>query len=450
MADTRTVSVRLKADVTSYTTSMKQASQSTTNFDKQQAKSQARAEKWRAVGLASKIGGAALAAGLLAATKAASDQEQAMGALTSVFKTNGAQMTANAKNATQMGLSTTDYANAAAKLGSQLSNLGVDQADLGGATDDLIKKAGDLAAQFGGTTQEAVDALGAAMRGEADPAERYGLALNQTAVNAEEAATGADRAHAVRSRLNKQMAKSGAVGAMGREFDTAAAATQRAQAEFDNATASLGEALLPAMAAAAGAASKLFEKFNGLSDSTKQAITYVTAFGALGLLVGPKIVSLANGLIDLRTKFKEAGDEALASKAKIAGPAGLIVAFGAAKTAIATMNDQVSESTGISQRWLDALTNVLGSGTDPVRLPVSLLTEAFRQLGISMDILPDTLTGESDVNQELQTYIDRVNAGEGSAQAFVDAINAVPTGSTSGLANVPLTPITINSATQTQ
>lgn len=424
MADTRTVAVKLQADVNGYRTSMKQAAASTDQLDKAQEKAQKTGEKWKAIGMASQVAGAAVAAGLLYATKAASNQEQAVGALTATFKVNSAQMLANAKSANQMGLSITDYSNAAAKLGAQLSNLGVDQADLGAMTDDLVRKAADLAAQFGGSTQDAVDALGAAFRGEADPAERYGLALNITAVNAEMAATGVDKATAMMSLLNKQMAKSGAAGAMAREFDTAAAATGRAQANFDDATAALGEALLPAMATAASAASDLLGWFNGLSDGTKETVTYLVAFGGAALLVGPKLVTLASGLTDLRAKLKATGDEALATKAKIAGPAGLVAAFGAMKAVTAGMSSEVSDATGISQRWTDALTNVLGSGVDPLRLPVSLLTEAIRQLGVTMDWLPDTLTGDSDIDQELQDYANRVNAGEGSTQAFSDAINA--------------------------
>ena len=113
MSDTRTVAVKLRADTTSYTTTMKKASDTTAKFDKTQEKAQRNAERWKAIGMASQVGGAAIAAGLLAATKAASDQEQAMGSLTAVFKANSAQMTANAQGASKLGLSTTTYANAA-------------------------------------------------------------------------------------------------------------------------------------------------------------------------------------------------------------------------------------------------------------------------------------------------------------------------------------------------
>ena len=57
-------------------------------------------------------------------------------------------------------------------------------------TGEMIQLGADLAAQFGGSSADAVAALSSALRGEADPAEKYGLALSQTAINAELMAKG--------------------------------------------------------------------------------------------------------------------------------------------------------------------------------------------------------------------------------------------------------------------
>lgn len=404
MADTRTVAVKLQADVNGYRTSMRQAAKSTTELDKAQEKAQGNARKWEAVGMASKVAGAAVAAGLLYATKAASNQEQAVGALTATFKVNSAQMLDNAKKATQLGLSITDYSNAAAKLGGQLSNLGVDQADLGAMTDDLVRKAADLAAQYGGTTLEAVDALGAAMRGEADPAERYSLALNATAVNAEMLATGGDKAQAILSLINKQMAKSGAAGAMAREFDTAASATQRAQAEFDNATAALGEALLPAMAKAAEAASGILNAFNGLSDETKQFTTYVVALGAAALLVGPKIATMTTAIIDLRAAMVASDSAAVAAAGKWGklAASGTAVAggFAAAELATDSLRDKLVEVTGTGGTAAAGAFDALKQSLLSVVNPGFALSSAIKDVG----------EGEAGVQQNTVVLTDAVAA----------------------------------------
>ena len=71
----------------------------------------------------------------------------------------------------------------------------------------------------------------------------------------------------------------------------------------------------------------------------------------------------------------------------------------------------------------------------------------------------NSATSQFFINVSDNVFFDYFNAANPGYAVFgavvqgqdvVDAINAVPTGSTSGLANVPLTPITINSATQTQ
>ena len=95
-------------------------------------------------------GGIAAAGALV--VKAASDQEQAVGALNAVFGDQSAKMLENARAATVLGLSTADYAQQSAVLGAQLANQGFAQEQLAGTTDDLIGLAADMAAQFGGAT----------------------------------------------------------------------------------------------------------------------------------------------------------------------------------------------------------------------------------------------------------------------------------------------------------
>ena len=360
MTDVRTIVTRLKADTGGYTTTMRRAASGTDKFDQSQQQAQRSSEKWKAVGMAAQIGGAALATGLLAAAKAASNQEQALGSLQAVFKDSGAQMEDNARKATDLGLSTTAYSTAAAKLGAQLGNLGVSQGDLAGTTTDLMGKSADLAAMFGGTTQEAVDALGAAMRGEADPAERYGLALNVTAVNAEMAATGATKAEAMMSLLNKQMAKSGAAGAAAREYDSVAASTARMQAEFENATADLGKALLPALSSAAQMAGGAVKAFNDLPAPLKTAVTWLAAFGAAALLAGPRVAGLANNVKDLVSGYQGMGSRGQAAMK--------VAAVGAAATVAIPIVQELAEQVRDLQ---------FGSTTEDV----SLLQEQLVQFG---------------------------------------------------------------------
>lgn len=111
----------------------------------------------KAAAAATAVAGAALVGIGAKAVKSASELEQNMGAMQSVFKDNAAQMERWATTAaSSVGLAKSEYAGLATVLGSQMKNMGVDAAQLGAKTNDLIGLGADLAAQFGGSTSEAV------------------------------------------------------------------------------------------------------------------------------------------------------------------------------------------------------------------------------------------------------------------------------------------------------
>ena len=174
-------------------------SKEVTKAEGQVASSGKKAGAGYAAGLGGAIGGAAskvfaplaaAAAGIAIgkffadAVKGASDLEQSVGAVDAVFKNQAASIKASASAAAMnLGLTRSEYNDLAATLGSLLKNKGIK--DFTGQTQSLINVGADLAAQFGGTTKEAVDALGSALRGETDPIERYGVSMNDAAIKAE-------------------------------------------------------------------------------------------------------------------------------------------------------------------------------------------------------------------------------------------------------------------------
>ena len=117
------------------------------------------------------------------AADAAMDLEQAVGATQSVFGTYSGVITrAATDSADAVGLSERAFRESTAAIGAQLKRM---TGDIGFATDQsthLVEVGADLAATFGGTTEEAVHALGRALVGEADPIERFGLGLKVSQV----------------------------------------------------------------------------------------------------------------------------------------------------------------------------------------------------------------------------------------------------------------------------
>ncbi|MDF2826866.1 MAG: hypothetical protein K0R01_149 [Mycobacterium sp.] len=200
------------------------------------------------------VGGLALLA--KSSGDAASNLEQSTGAVESVYGAHAATVKRMADDAAQnVGLAESEYLQMSAVLGSQLKNMGVPMQEVANQTGDLVALGADLSAMFGGTTADAVGALSSLLRGERDPIERYGVSINAAAVSARVASMGLGElegaalkqaeTQATLALLTEQTAA--AQGQFAREANTAAGAQQRATAEWENAQAQLGEALLPLM-----------------------------------------------------------------------------------------------------------------------------------------------------------------------------------------------------------
>jgi hypothetical protein len=185
---------------------------------------------------------------------AASDLQQTTGSINAVFGDWALDIEQSAQSAAKaVGLSTSAYEEMAAVIGSQLKNAGMSVGDATAKTQALIKTGADMAAVFGGTAADAVEALSSALKGEMDPIERYGVSLNQSAIDAQKAADGNDKltgaadkaaqTQAILELITKQTSQT--TGQWSDQMGTAAEQTQIAAAQWDNAAAKLGEVLLP-------------------------------------------------------------------------------------------------------------------------------------------------------------------------------------------------------------
>lgn len=268
-------------------------------------------------------------AGLTAATAAASNLEQSVGAVESVFGEARGPIEEFGKTAAQAaGLSEREVNEMAATLGASLQGLGFDVADSAKKVVDLEKRAADMAATFGGPTSEAIGAIGALMRGEADPIERFGVSIKDADVQARILALGLDTSTTAAEKkagaiarldlLMQQTAKT--EGAFAREADSAAGAQARASAELENAAATLGEKLLPLAAKGASAVADLAAGFASLPPAIQNG---VIALGGLVALSGP-VLTMAGNVKNLGTAIKAL------SFASIGGGAAAFIGLGAA------------------------------------------------------------------------------------------------------------------------
>jgi len=266
-------------------------------------------------------GAAALAVGAavvgigIKAVKSASQLEQSMGGLGAVFKDNTGQMEKWATQAAgSVGLAKSEYAGLATVIGAQLKNMGVSTDQLAGQTNDLVVLGADLAAQFGGSTSDAVGALSSLLRGERDPIERYGVSLKQVDIDAKLAAMGMSGLTGEAGKQANTLATlellyaqtADAQGAFARESTTLAGAQQRLRAGTENLFATFGTALLPAVTAVTAVLGTLVNTIQGSDAFAAFTGTITGASNAFadfifGILNGTSSLdfgSMFSGLLD--------------------------------------------------------------------------------------------------------------------------------------------------------
>ncbi len=348
---TAILAVRIVTDAKDATQGYKQAETSAAAFESSLNK----------VAIASAAALAGIVAMAVQAGNAASNLQQASGAVESVFGAQAAAVDKLADNAARaVGLSERAYKETAAVLGAQLKNMGVSTDQLVGQTDSLITKGADLAATFGGSTADAVSALSSLLRGERDPIERYGVSIKQADINSRLASLGltgltGDAARAAETQatlalLTEQTAD--ATGMFAAESDTAAGSQQIANALYEEALATLGEGLLPLMVWGAVVAGDLAE---GFAQNSEFLTPLIIAFGGF-------VAILASGILAIKA-YRAIAEVATAAQllwnvAMTANPIGLvIIAVGLLIAIIVLMVTHWEEVGAVAQ---DVIDNIVG------------------------------------------------------------------------------------------
>jgi hypothetical protein len=282
-----------------------------------------------AFGSTTLVAGGVAAAGLFKLAGAASALEEQQNKANVVLGTEGAE--AFQKFAEGASKSANLSQRAATQAGSTFAIFGK-QADLAG-TDlaefsiGLTQLAGDVASFNDVSTDEAILAIGAALRGETEPIARFGADTRVAALEQEALAMGIydgngaltqqQRILAVQSVLMKDLAD--ASGDVERTSDSLANRQRNLSSEFENTQAAIGRALLPAFESIVGGLSGVTGAFNALPQGGQQAIGTIAgvatagaiAAGGLALLVGAGLRT-ADTFSQLKTRIAS-GEGALGS-----------------------------------------------------------------------------------------------------------------------------------------
>ena len=207
------------------------------------------------------------------AIRAASDFEENTSKVNVIFGRASKSVKDFAKDAAvSLGQSQNDVLNAAGTFGTFGKAAGLAGEDLALFTTDFVALASDLASFNNTTPEEAVMALGAALRGESEPLRRYGVLLDDATLKAEamrlgiykgsKTLTAQQKILAAQSAIYKQT--SDAQGDFARTADGLANSQRTLNALLKNFQIQLGQQMLPAM-----------------KDFTNGLVDIATAFGKI-------------------------------------------------------------------------------------------------------------------------------------------------------------------------
>lgn len=378
--------------------------------------------------------GSAVAFGAKEIIQSASELQAAVGGTAAVFGTASAQVDKFAQSAAETsGLSEKAARDLTSKLGASLKGAGLSAEDAAKQAMMLTQTGADLAATLGGTTEEAVSALGGALRGEFDPLERFGIALKASDINARAVAMGLAKSESDVSAYAKGQAalaliterSAFAQGTFAKESGTAEGAAKIAGARLQNTSADIGKSFLPIYTKAAEVVGVLAKAFDALPGPVQVG---VLALGA-AIAVGPKIyegfTAATNAVKSIPASFDKLTSKLTSSK-------GMFDGFGTTAEKAGAQSAQAAGTGGIG-----ALTPaLLGVGTalaigaifwkayNDKQEKARALAEQF--LG-TLDESTGAFTNETNAlirnSLEKNNQIDNLNNAGISLKRYTDAIN---------------------------
>ncbi|UGL61903.1 tape measure protein [Arthrobacter phage EastWest] len=281
------------------------------------------------------MGAAEIAGGMNTAVNAFSELEDATAAAGTIYGKNMDSIVAKSKGAAEaLGMTEQQYIGAAQTFGIAGTAAGLSGNELAKFSSDLTSRAGDMASFFGKKPEEAIEAIGAAMRGETEPIRAFGVMLDdatmrQKALEMGLVSTTKDALEPQQKALVAQaliMDKTKMqAGDFNKTMNSTANVAKRLEAAQTNLSAKMGGLLAPMFTAAR---LKALGAVNGMSAF----IDRVNAAKAVASKGGrSQDIAAALGFGPGTTKFlAETIGSVRAFKAALADPAGGVTSNGAA------------------------------------------------------------------------------------------------------------------------
>ena len=316
IGNSRTLKLSILGDVDNLNKSLKSASTNVDSFGTKMGK------VGKAVGVA--LAAATVAAGAMAvkigvdAVRAASDLSETISKVSVIFGSSSREIEKFAdKAAKSLGQTKQQALDAAATFATFGKSAGLAGTDLTKFSTDFVSLASDLASFNNTSPEQAINAIGSALRGEAEPLRAYGVLLDDASLRqkalelglistTKNALTPQQKVLAAQKLIFEQT--NAAQGDFARTSDGLANSTRIMTAQLENAKTTIGMALLPIVLKLAQAFSEyvipVVEKVSKAFSSNGGGIGQ--SFDQFILTVGKVAMPIFNGLVSAFNSIKTA------------------------------------------------------------------------------------------------------------------------------------------------
>lgn len=347
---------------------------------------------------------------------AASDLNETISKTEQIFGDASKEVIAFAENAAEkLGQSKTQAMDAASTFATFGKSAGLSGTELANFSTDLVTLSADLASFNNTTPEEAIMAIGAALRGESEPIRRYGVLLDDASLRQEalalgivettkQALTPQQKVLAAQAAIFKQTAD--AQGDFARTSDGVANQQRILQATFQDLQSEIGQKLLPAFNKLLKGTVEFLSNLDAdtVFEMAKAAAKLVAVFGAFKL---GKLISSFRTL-NLTMAANPVGAVLSALTALAAFLPDIIDAFdGVSETqkAIAEAGDKATESLIKEKVELNKLATALKTTNPESKERAELLDEFNKLAGTNLQNLED----ETANYYQLQAAVNAAN-----------------------------------------
>jgi hypothetical protein len=321
MADTRTLKLSLLADVQKFLAGMDKAEKGTKGLNSTiSTQSKQMAKSFAVVGIAA----AAFATKIgLDAVQAASDLNEEVSKSEVIFGDVADEIQAFSKTADRsLGISQTEALKAASTFATFGKAAGLTGVDLSKFSKRATTLASDLASFYNTNAEDAINAIGSALRGESEPIRKYGVLLDDATLKAKAMEMGLYDGKGALDVQAKSLAAyevildqtTDAQGDFSRTSDGLAGQQKILTAQLENLKTTMGKNLLPVMQNVVTQANFIAAAFGGddpegLSERARELAGVYDGQGAGGYNLGLALKNLGDQFAKLFKAFTDDGDE---------------------------------------------------------------------------------------------------------------------------------------------